>query len=490
MRTLTIALMCMGVLPIWARAGDNPVASQNETHTDGVPESTWVVSIPCGSSDFFNTRFDGYSGRPIRGVSIGSADFSGGTAAFPVAGLFDANFTVDPTGNTPALTSGSSTGPVPGGGTVFNFVYANIPDTRPRTEPQHVVVQFPPGGTLLGVGADTSTSPSTFNGWTLTGYTTPAVPFTGGDWCLNLNIDAIAEVAAAGAGGRLRCFVNLNDETGDFIRVTVRAGGDLGLVYFGPAPGTVWMLFLSFLGMPVSPVTGTLPTIPDPPGGYLRAGTTWPYGFGNTKLSFVAVSGVPGVKGSVGISNEVTISTLPDPPPWGVKDDGSYESGWVVSVPAGPSDFFNVNFNPGFPPAWVNNVTDFKLAVMDFGTTATAYPLTGVFPANYAVDPSGNTPDLATPYESAPLTFPPGAFCTTSGALIVRTFAAPIPYASLTSDDVHGVVQFPPGPSLLAIGADTVSTFFWGHSFWTSTGYATPAAAFPNGNWGIRLGSN
>ncbi|MEW6742714.1 MAG: hypothetical protein AB1486_08140 [Planctomycetota bacterium] len=94
--------------------------------------------------------------------------------------------------------------------------------------------------------------------------------------------------------------------------------------------------------------------------------------------------------------------------------------------------------------------------MMDFGTAVTAFPISGAYPANYTVDPSGWTPDLARPYDAAPHTFPPGSFVTTSGSLSLRIFNPPIPYSIVTNDDVHGVVQFPPGDSgWLAVGAST-----------------------------------
>ncbi|MEW6747045.1 MAG: hypothetical protein AB1486_30280 [Planctomycetota bacterium] len=468
-----------------------PQCTLNETHTDGTLESAWVVQIPAGSSDFFNQCYEGCAGRPITGVTLGSADF-GAATGYPMAGLFDANFTLDPAGNTPDLASGRSTGPIPGGGGVFHWVYAPFDATYvPVNEPQHVVVQFPPGDPgLLAIGADTSEPAEVFNGWSFDGYQTPANGFDF-DFALNLNIDVIAELQGQN-DGCLRLTNGSDEMTGDFTELTVQAGDPLGFVFFAGSPGTLWLLFLSVNGVPWIRVSPILPTIPCRGGGYFRlAGIRWPFGFGGAAFSLVAVSGRPGVPGGVGISNEVQINVLPDPPDrWGALDDGTYESGWVVAIPGGSSDFFNVNFNaPGLVVP--DTIEDLRVAVLDFGTAATSFPLSGVFPANYTVDPSGDTPDLTLPYEAAPFPINGGEWATTSAQMSVRTFSPAIPYWTLISDDVHGVIQFPPAdPGLIAIGADTVSTHFWGNSGSSFDGYTTPANRFTFGNWGIRLGKS
>ncbi|MEW6746926.1 MAG: hypothetical protein AB1486_29670 [Planctomycetota bacterium] len=468
---------------LWA--GDDPVSTENVSLTDGTLEEGWVVSVPSGSFDFVNARHDGLSGRPVMGISVGVADFGGG-ASYPLVGLYDANLALDPTGDTPDFASGISAGPLPGGGAYLDYAYVSLGGPYyPVSEPQHVVVQLPPGdpGTL-GIGLDRTGPLGGFSGWTSDGYVTLSSRLDM-DLGLNVNVDVITELQGQGEA-LLRTHPVAGDETGDYVTVTTYTGDDVGFAFFGPAPGMLWMLFM---WSPPRRITAGLPTLSDGQGSYARVGTVWPPGMGGYTFTFYGCAGVPGVIGSLVLMNDVTISTLPDPPTdWGVCDDGTYEEGWTVHLPSGPSDFFSVNFrNPyGKTP---NMINDMRLAVMDFGTTVTAYPLSGVFPANYSVDPSGNTPDLSSPYEAAPFTFPPGIMSTTSGQLVVRTLAAPIPYGTVLTDDVHGVIQFPPGDKeWLTVGADRDSLPCASH--WSDDAFTTPAHFFREANWGIRLGGN
>ncbi|MEW6745629.1 MAG: hypothetical protein AB1486_23000, partial [Planctomycetota bacterium] len=306
------------------------------------------------------------------------------------------------------------------------------------------------------------------------------------DLGLNANIDLCQE--HAGSGGTLGFYVNLAWRTGDFVLVEdVSSGDEIGAAFFAPFSESRWMMFLSFRGVPIQRATSILPTIPDGGCGYYRWGTLWPGGFGGQTLNFVSVSGVPGVPGTIGVSNEVTIVSQPGPGcNWGIKDDGTFESGWVVSIPAGSSDYFSNWFNCGFTPP-VTAVTDFKLAVFDFGTTRTAYPLSGVFIANATLDPSGWTPDLSMGWGVQPFTFPPGG-----GIFVTNDINPDIPYSTFGTDDVHGAIQFPPGDSgYLGVGGDTTPTpaIAWG-STWTLNGYQTPANRFDAiAGWGLRLGA-
>ncbi|MEW6742468.1 MAG: hypothetical protein AB1486_06895, partial [Planctomycetota bacterium] len=90
-----------------------------------------------------------------------------------------------------------------------------------------------------------------------------------------------------------------------------------------------------------------------------------------------------------------------------------------------------------------------------------------------------------------PFTFVPLTFATTSGMYVTNDFGD-IPYATFGTDDVHGVIQFPPGDSgWLGVGGDTTPTLavVWG-STWTLNGYTTAANRFDAiAGWGIRLGS-
>ncbi|MEW6742172.1 MAG: hypothetical protein AB1486_05395 [Planctomycetota bacterium] len=480
---------CMAVVVIMigapARGEDSPASTENVTNTDGVLEGFTDDWIPRGPEDYFNTRFDMLAGRPVSGVSIASADFGSG-GSYPVAGLFDANLSLDPSGNTPDLARGYSTGPVPGSGSpIYDYVFAGFGRVvTAGPNPQHVVAQLPPGYTRLVILMDYTAPQLNFSGLSRDGYQTPARS-TWADIGLNVNVDAVTELQG-GRDGRLRVFTPLTDERGDFTTLTIRPGyTPLGFVFFAPFAGSLWVLFSSAGGGPVTGWSAPIPTTPDGPGGYTRTGGVLPPVFGDVTFRFVAISGVPGVLGTIGISNEVTVHALPAT--WGAWDDGTYDHGWVISHP-GPSDYFSVNLaQSGNPPA---NITHIDLAVMDFGTHVTAFPMSGAFPANFTLDASGNTPDLSHPYDAAPHPFPPGVFATTSGQLVSRAISPPIPYASLTSDNVHAVVRLPPYENLLTVGTDTGVEFISGKSAWTQNGYSTPALRMDGGDWGIRLGGN
>ncbi|MEW6747670.1 MAG: hypothetical protein AB1486_33490 [Planctomycetota bacterium] len=483
MKTIA-ALAVLGAVAASAMAQDVPPQYLNVTNTDGSLESGWLPGWWGGDSAYWNSRFDGLSGRMLAGVAVGSADFGSGTP-YPRLGLHDANWTVDPTGNTPDLGSGFTAGPVDGGGAVFNYVFGSFGGNVVQLlEPQHVVCQSPPGNSgLLSIGNDDDTT-TLFSGWTLDGYTRPA---NGGyNFGLNAAVDAIADLKAlpGGCHSYLHEYLNGTDETGDLQTMTREAHEFYGILYHTSCQGAVWQMWLSSLGVPVAKLTPNLPTLPSGGGGYLRAGGPFPYGFGGQTFSFVAVGGVPAVMGSVHISNEITLHTKPDLD-WGTMDDGTYEAGYSISFPAGSADYFNNNFNTGALPT---TVKDFRLAVQDFGTTFRAFPTSGVFAANYGLDPTGYTPDLAVGYAVAPFTFLPGVLATTSAQMTINDFAD-FPYATFPTNDVHGVIQFPPGESgLLSVGTDTNSTRVSG-SCWTLDGYTTPAGRFGD-RFGIRLSAD
>jgi hypothetical protein len=491
MRKLLFAVACFGLLVLPVMAQNVPPQYLNVTNTDGSLESGWVVGFPTGSSDYFNSRHDGLSGLAIAGASVGSADFGSGTA-YPRVGLYDANFTVDATGNTPDLATGTEANNVPGGGAVYNYVYGSFGGNYfPAVEPQHVAAQLPPGDSgLLGIGND-DTSTTLFAGWTLDGYA--SVSNGGYNFGLNAIVDEIKVLQNLPGSMNSGFYEYLNnaDEMGDFTTVTVAAGQFYGVYYVSSRSGVRWQLWLSFLGAPIKKVGPTLFAFPFGGGSFIRAGDFFPVGFGGFTFNFVAIGGIPGVKGTVDISNEVTLITLPDPScNWGTKDDGTYEGGWVVSIPAGSSDYFNTWYNCLLTPP-ITTVTDYKLAVMDFGSLATQYPTSGVFGPNYTVDASGWTPDLGNGFGVQPFTYVPLTFVSTSGLLVTNDFVD-FPYSTFGTDDVHGVIQFPAGDSgLLGIGGDTTPTpsISWGTG-WTVDGFTTPTNRFDGtAGWGMRLGS-
>lgn len=476
-------------LPATAQQPEHPHAAK----TDGSMEGGWVVSIPAGTSDFFNTRHQAPATGTAAGINVAVSDF-GAASSYPRIGLYPANLGVDPTGDSPdiSLPLAEANSPPVLGGPLHDHVDIALPTGIPLNT--HVSVQFPPGDPgLLGVAADTDLNdrggnsgpgapdPHDASAFSQDAYATPGLPFDGlGDFGLGINHLATSKLS--GNSGFLQLTVNNGDTTGDFTRVRVIATDQFGVAFFAPkfsAP-TLWLLFLSFLGAPIKPVGPVLPTIPAAAHTWIRVGDVWPSGAGNITINFVAISGAPGVFGSVAISNEVTVSSVPDPNiSWGALDDCTYESGWVVSFPTGPSDYFNVNW--GDKGSAVNG--NMHVAVMDFGTAFSSYPSAGFAPPNLGVDPGGFTPDLGNVYNSAAFPFPSLTFVTTCGQMISN----PVGGVPASAGDVIGFVQFPPGDSgLLGIGGDTNGTVLPNRNGWTLDGYSTPANLVGYANWGIR----
>jgi hypothetical protein len=491
MRRFLLAAASVALLPVVASAQQRPEFIHN-TKTDGSTEGGWVVQIPSGSSDYFNVRYD-IPNTSYSGVHISMYDF-GTATTYPSIGIWGTDFGLDPTGFTPdpSVVYTQATN-VPGGGLLNDYHDIDTPDVVVPAGTAQCVVQFPPGDAgLLGVGGDTDVierggnsgpgAPDPFDSsaFTTNGYAAAAAVFGGGDWGLGgLRIPNFV-----GVSGILRATVNNAQLTGDFLKIRVLAGDDMGIAFYMPefAAGTgqhLFLLFISFLGAPILPVGGLIPANLD--GGtyrYQRLGIPWPTGAGGITVNFVAASGRNGALGSVGISNEITISSLDDPNnAFGSWDDCSYETGWVVQIPSLTSDYFCVKY--GSPAGAISG--DLSVAVMDFGGTVTSYPSSGLAPPNLGLDASGLTPNLATPYSSFPFPFPPLTFVTTCGNMVTNAGPGFDP-----SGGVNSFIQFPPNdPGLVGVGGDTNGSPNPANNGWTLNGFSTAANQF-SVNWGFR----
>jgi hypothetical protein len=192
---------------------------------------------------------------------------------------------------------------------------------------------------------------------------------------------------------------------------------------------------------------------------------------------------------------------------FGDVDDG-FLDGWIWKVqnPAGPFDYFNNRFDNLDAAASstctvtnpVTSVTAIEASSWDFCGTGPTWASIGIYTANTALDSTGNTPDLASPVVTATtlsmapfasdFSYPatvydfPDIFTSTNSALASSTI-------------LHVAMQWAPGDSCTWIGSDTdslddnfsstnctadpaplTSTV----SFFSSTGYTTPALAFTN----------
>lgn len=509
MRRAFLSLATFAVAALPALAGGNSDSTIWSTCTGSVTDSGWVVTFPTGSSDYFDQTFtvsagigntengDVAGGLNAVGVGVSVADFGSGRT-YATVGVFNSNLGLDATGETPDLSSAitSASSPALSPPALFQYVdfltgAGAIPGGSTRT---HTVVQLPPGDSgLLGVGADSASTGTSggLAGFTTDGYATPSIGISFLDFGQNVGQDNSATTSCKAADrkphGRLRCSNKVQGiGEGDRLTTRVKAGDTLNLAFYGSKSGDKWKLYFNVAPCtPAIGVGGILPTIADPDGSgsYLRINATWPSGFGGQTFRFSAVWGngacaSPGV----GFTNCITVVTSADPT-FGVCDDGTVETGWVVQIPSGSSDYFNNNFGSG---AGKNGIVGLTISCLDFGTTSGGFPTSGVSNANTVVDPSGNTPDIGAPLATVnPFTFPAGSFETTSG--LYTSHAVAVPGGSLGSN-VHGWVQFPPGdPGLLGVGGDTTQNN--GCSFFSLDGYSSPAISFFV-NWGIRVKTN
>jgi hypothetical protein len=242
--------------------------------------------------------------------------------------------------------------------------------------------------------------------------------------------------------------------------------------------------------VPIAPIGPVLSALPDPDGdgSYLRLHAQWPDACipAGTYVLTAVWGNMACDTPTAGFTNCISINDRHWE--WGVGDDGTLESGWVVQFPAGSSDYFNNNFGP--PDRCVDGVTELVIAPFDFVTAVPAFPTSGISNANYGLDPTGNTPEMSGPGVLAtvsPFTFPSGTFATTSDQYIHHAVSVP---RSALGADVHGWVQFPPGePGYLTVGAEEASSNPAITSLFTLDGYTTPAVSFFV-TWGIRLTQN
>jgi hypothetical protein len=509
MKRTSIALALSLVLSPLVLARNDGDSTIWVTSLKGAIDSGWVVSVPGGSSDYFNTAHTvlpglGNSeqlvdGLPITGLAVSVADFGSSGLTFPLVGVYYSNPALDPSGCTPDLTKPISTVANPSFTTpsLFEFVTFDLPEgtIAPGTPAVQAVVQFPPGDSgLLAVGSDSTVSPGGCSSFTQDGYTTPSIEISFLDFGINPGQDNSSTSSCAPSArlpnGRLR--VSSRDVgSGDHLTTTVGAGDALTLAFFGNQSGDEFRIVCNDVNCSrVLFEGGRLFALADGDGdgSYLRLNASWPLGHGGSTFQFSAVWGNDAcLDPGVGFTNCVTIISKPDPV-FGVCDDGTIESGWVAQVPAGSSDYFNNDF--GLVPPTVNNVLGLCVSVLDFVTAVPAFPTAGVSDANLTVDPSGHTPDVSGAGVLcliAPFTFPSGSFETTAGQYTCHLCPMPVPGSSFQSE-AHGWVQFPPGDSgLLAVGGDTTASN--GCSFFTLDGYTTPAVTFFV-NWGIRVLTN
>lgn len=504
-----LAILALVVVPAFAGHNEDSTiwVSDVRNHMD----SGWVVSIPSGSSDWFSVGHPVVAGKgdsealvdglPVTGLSVSTADFGSGTN-YPVVGLYPPAG-IDPSGNTPDLTSPIIIGTGSVSGTLFDFVDYDsaVEGSIAGLTGVVMAVQFPAGDPgLLGVGADSNASITANSGFTTNGFTSPAIIASFVDFGMNVGQDngTNSKKSAGQLDGRLRVDgesnPGLHGDTGigDHLLAIVKEAANLLIGIFCPHKED--KVRLAFAVPPCTAaifVGPVLPTIPDGDGdgAYLRISTTWPSGFGGITVNFSAVFGDTTVGGH-GFTNCITIISKPTPGGGACTnsyDDGSVEVVWKVTTPNGTSDYFSVDHGD-CKTIGPNGIVGLVMAPWDFGSH-TNWPEAGISPLS-AVGPS--TPNVGAPYAGgllAPYTFPAGTQALSSSQFITN--------ATTISGQTTAIswVHMPPGQggyttSGLWCGSDASSGVYSGLSGFTQDAYTTPAILFSSANWCFRLITN
>jgi hypothetical protein len=180
---------------------------------DCVLDSTiWKVQNPAGASDWFNVNCGTASSGvgTLTGVSISSWDFCGFGPCWAEAGIYPANFSVDPAGCTPDVSSplatvgGSSACMAPAAGDWgCPLTFYDTADVKANTTTNyHVASQWPTGDSCMWLGSDTdgidTTNPGSGCGtaipstgceslFTTNSYSSAGVGFTGANWMMQID---------------------------------------------------------------------------------------------------------------------------------------------------------------------------------------------------------------------------------------------------------------------------------------------------------------
>lgn len=159
-------------------------------------------------------------------------------------------------------------------------------------------------------------------------------------------------------------------------------------------------------------------------------------------------------------------------------DDGSSETIWKISNPSGPSEWFNVDFDLDLASMTIVGIAP----AHDDSNAAkiSSWARVGIYGDNLTVDTTGTTPDISGAQTYAEI----GPHTENAHACAFTPYAIPNLHLGSTTG-VHIAFQHTPGDSSMWICSDTNSAPFAGRSYFSSTGYASPATSF-SVNWMLR----
>jgi hypothetical protein len=480
-------LAVLGLAATDATAQTIPSATANSlfqvSEDDNVAELAFKFSNPTVAGEAYDVDFnaDG-AGMNVMGVAVSLLVISGQGHVATVA-LCGDNLALDASGHTPDLASplASLTNPTgsPFAGTAFcyGFTTYDTPDVTLGSGGAHGVVAFTTGDTNTWMCADVWDSAG-FNHtgarhsfFTTDSFATPSA-YSFNKWNYMIRIAG----APPTPGGGLFLVNGLTSGT-------MPGGGTIALQFWssdGAAP-TLYLMVLNAGGpliafLPVVLSTGKTNFVPN---GVQQLGVisgATPCAATGLTLTFGCFfsdnldkkkNGKNKIKLSNFASTTVVPSTTCSPNLcFGIRDDGVMENGvfnpriWYgFGGAAKTNDCASVHVGKASPLApVVTNLTAVEAVTWDFCGTNPCWQQVGIYASNLTLDPSGNTPNLASPLTS----LGGSTACNPGGAGGVWGFPAVVydtpDVLANTTTDYHAGFEWLNGDSCLFVGLDTNGT--------------------------------
>jgi hypothetical protein len=489
---------------------------------DGVAEAAFKLLMPTPPGEAYNVDFDtAGAGMTILGLGV-ELYATSNTLQLDFAAICGDDLAVDPSGRTPDLAHPLSILAHPNGGTPSSLFCTestvfDLPDVTLGTGGVHGVIAFPVGDTATWICADSTDA----NGGSHTGarhsfyttdsYATPA-SYAAQKW--NYMIRLVGTPPTPGGGLFL-----INGVTA----ASIRSGKDIALQFWS-SDGNAATQYLEFLAVtsagPFLPLPAVVLTTGDTdflPNGIQQLGVvsgTMPCATIGAKFQFGCffsdnLDRKPDGKNKIKISNLASVAVIPSTTCWpnvcfGIQDDGTMD-GFIfnprlwygIGTVSGPNDAGSVHMGRISPLGLaVTHLTAVEAATWDFCGTNPCWQQIGIYPSNTVLDPSGNTPDLASPLTS----IGGSSACDYEHGGIwgfpAVVYDTPDIVAS-TAIDYHAAFEWPNGDSCMYIGLDLNGTGddngldcvpaisgtspVGSASFFSLDGFATPAVDSTNG---------
>ncbi len=505
--------------------------SQSIFFDDGGAETSWKVFYPTAAGDAFNVDFDqAAGGMTATGVAMNTYQTtSTGVIGLKYVLLAPDNLTVDTTGATPDVNSplsilGSLSGTVtitgnPGVSAGFcpGFVGYDLPDVTLGTSGVHVVTTCLTGDSGTWVCSDASDADAR-SYFTSSSYSTAASILSGHDLMLRV-IGAVN----TGAGS---AYLTVNNASGtvevgqaDLLASTLWSNCAIQPTLYITGvtiPGYPFVQFPTTIlstgyenGSPIADLTqGTV-------GGFLAssiscvcvpAGSIFDVSAFYLDNCSLKKNGKPQLRSTNAVRVVVTPNLAACNPCicFGQADDGSLDGNiWKVQNPAGSRDYFNARIGGAVDPCGsgcpVTSVTSISMASWDFCGSGPSWASVGLYQES-TLDPG--SPDLAAVVASATtLDMAPNAadfsYPATTYDFPDVLASTSVALAGLTSG--HVAARWKTGDTCTWIGSDTDGTDDNANptgscsnipgtgSYFTLSGYSTPAVQFTTANWMMKV---